>query len=90
VKDERNEGNGKKPKISCTVTLGASSSATRATVSISRGDRTVAHGRSKVRNGRVRVPLHVSLAPGRYRITVRVTDASGATTASSSAIRVVR
>jgi hypothetical protein len=57
-------------------------------VSISRGNRTLARGRSAVRHSRVRVPLRGSLRPGRYRITVRVTDAGGTTTASSSSIRV--
>jgi hypothetical protein len=85
VKEEKK--NDKKPKITCTVTFGASSSATRASISIWHGNHTVARGRSTVRHGRVRVPLRVSLPPGRYRITVRVTDASGATTASRGSIR---
>jgi hypothetical protein len=57
-------------------------------VSIWRGNRTLARGHSPVRRGHVRVPLRGSLRPGRYRITVLVTEAGGRTTASSGSIRV--
>jgi hypothetical protein len=86
VKDNRK--NAKKPEITCTVSFHASSSTVRASVSIWRANRTLARGHSRVRHGRVRVPLRGSLRPGRYRITVLLTDAGGATTASSSLIRV--
>ncbi len=78
----------KKPKITCTVTFGASSGVKRASVSVSRGNRTYARGRSSARRGRVQVPLRGSLPPGRYRIIVRITDETGTTTASSSSLRV--
>ena len=87
--DKKAEKKDKKPKITCTVAFEAKSSATRASVSVFRGDRTFAHGRSsKIRNGRLEVPLRGSLRPGRYKITVRVTDADGVTRTLVSSIRV--
>jgi hypothetical protein len=74
--------------VKCTVTFSASTSATIATVRLSRGGRTVARGWSRVRAGSARVPLGGELRPGRYTLSVRVTDAGGATTASTTSIRI--
>jgi hypothetical protein len=74
--------------VKCTISFSAGASATSATVRLTRGDRTYARGRSAVRDGRAKVPLRRALPPGRYKLTVQVTDANGSTTASSRQIRV--
>jgi hypothetical protein len=78
----------KKPKVRCTVSFSAGASAASATVRLSRNGQTYARGRAPVENGRVRVRLRRGLAPGRYKLTVRVIDGSGAIAAASRPIRV--
>jgi hypothetical protein len=78
----------KKPRVRCTVSFSAGASATAAAVRLHRGPRTFARGRAPVRDGRVRIPLPGSLEPGRYAISIQVTDETGAKDDSTRRIRI--
>jgi hypothetical protein len=78
----------KKPKLRCTVSFSAGASAASAAVRLHRGNRTFARGRAAVRDGRVRISLLGRLDPGRYAISIEVTDETGAHHDSTRKIRI--
>jgi hypothetical protein len=78
----------KKQRVRCTVRFSVGAGASSASVRLSRAGVTVARGSASLSGGRAAVRLRSPLPPGRYSLTIRVTDAAGSTTAASRRIRV--
>jgi hypothetical protein len=71
----------KRKRVKCTVSFTASSSATRASARLSRGQTTFARGNAFISDGEAKVPLLADRAvpAGRYLLTVKVSYDNGKT-----------